>query len=279
MQESDLWEEEDIIALRALATLLEVDGYDELAQAQREALAVVAQEAVALKQRRQERERQSANQRRIERERRQAEVLAKREAERIEADRRARQARERAERQEAEQAERARRAREAQQAARIESERQERARQEEARLARVKREERRREEAKRASLQCSRAEHAHQRNVLPPPASRPVRVSCADIETTATPERSPVSAPTHRSSEGSLPLRSADMQSDLSGAPLPPLTGADLTSWRSHLGLTQQVAAERLGVRQGTISKAEHQPNALLGPALRRALADAKRAG
>ena len=53
-----------------------------------------------------------------------------------------------------------------------------------------------------------------------------------------------------------------------------PLTGADLARWRSSLGLTQQVAADRLGVRQGTISKAERRADAPLGPSLRQALAD-----
>ena len=53
------------------------------------------------------------------------------------------------------------------------------------------------------------------------------------------------------------------------------LTGADLASWRSRLGLTQSVAASRLGVGQGTISKAESKGAAPLGPALIRALAAA----
>ena len=51
------------------------------------------------------------------------------------------------------------------------------------------------------------------------------------------------------------------------------LTGADLASWRSRLGLTQSAAASRLGVGQGTISKAESKGAAPLGPALLRALA------
>jgi hypothetical protein len=59
-----------------------------------------------------------------------------------------------------------------------------------------------------------------------------------------------------------------------SGNEAPPLTGADLTAWRTRHGLTQQAAADRLGVRQGTVSKAEGRSGALLGPALRDALAD-----
>ncbi len=53
------------------------------------------------------------------------------------------------------------------------------------------------------------------------------------------------------------------------------LTGADLAGWRSRLGLTQQAAAKRLGVGQGTVSKAESKGGAPLGPTLLRALASA----
>lgn len=56
------------------------------------------------------------------------------------------------------------------------------------------------------------------------------------------------------------------------------LTGADLSAWRSRLGLTQQAAADRLGVRQGTVSKAESKGATVLGEALHDALADALRA-
>ena len=55
------------------------------------------------------------------------------------------------------------------------------------------------------------------------------------------------------------------------------LTGADLAGWRKRPGLTQQAAADRLGVRQGTVSKAEGRARAALGPALRDALAGALR--
>jgi DNA-binding XRE family transcriptional regulator len=53
------------------------------------------------------------------------------------------------------------------------------------------------------------------------------------------------------------------------------LTGADLAIWRSRLDLTQQAAADRLGVRQGTISKAESKGRVKLGPTLLLALAAA----
>jgi hypothetical protein len=50
------------------------------------------------------------------------------------------------------------------------------------------------------------------------------------------------------------------------------LTGADLAAWRSRRGLTQVAAAARLGVTQGTISKAESKPRRPLGPTLQIAL-------
>lgn len=53
------------------------------------------------------------------------------------------------------------------------------------------------------------------------------------------------------------------------------LTGADLASWRSRLGLNQTAAASRLGVGQGTISKAEAKELTPLGPTRLRALAAA----
>ena len=53
----------------------------------------------------------------------------------------------------------------------------------------------------------------------------------------------------------------------------PALTGADLAAWRKCHGLNQQTTAQRLGVAQGTISKAERKGTKLLGPALQRALA------
>lgn len=52
----------------------------------------------------------------------------------------------------------------------------------------------------------------------------------------------------------------------------PALTGADLAAFRRGLGLTQVAAAQRLGVTQGTISKAEGNPRTVLGPGLQDAL-------
>jgi DNA-binding XRE family transcriptional regulator len=54
--------------------------------------------------------------------------------------------------------------------------------------------------------------------------------------------------------------------------PAPALTGADLAAFRRRAGLTQVAAAQRLGVTQGTISKAEGNPRTVLGPALQEAL-------
>jgi transcriptional regulator with XRE-family HTH domain len=50
------------------------------------------------------------------------------------------------------------------------------------------------------------------------------------------------------------------------------LTGADLARWRAAAGLTQQGAADILGVRQGTVSKAERRSTTQLRPPLRDAL-------
>lgn len=57
----------------------------------------------------------------------------------------------------------------------------------------------------------------------------------------------------------------------------PPFTGADLAGYRTSLGLSQGVLAARLGTTQGTVSKAEGNPTALLGPTLRRAMWEAQR--
>ena len=51
-----------------------------------------------------------------------------------------------------------------------------------------------------------------------------------------------------------------------------PLTGADLAAHRRVVGMTQSGFADWLGVTQGTVSKAEGNPRALLGPAVRLAL-------
>jgi hypothetical protein len=64
--------DDELTALQALATLLEVEGDDELAWAQRELLSAIAVEALAMKERRQAREHQEAARRRAERARRES---------------------------------------------------------------------------------------------------------------------------------------------------------------------------------------------------------------
>jgi len=53
---------------------------------------------------------------------------------------------------------------------------------------------------------------------------------------------------------------------------LPPLTGADLTSYRNWLAVSQRALAAKLGVEQSSISKGEGKPTTLLAPHLRKAL-------
>jgi hypothetical protein len=53
---------------------------------------------------------------------------------------------------------------------------------------------------------------------------------------------------------------------------LPSLTGADLTSFRNWLAVSQRVLATKLGVEQSTISKGEGRPTIVLPPQLRKAL-------
>ncbi len=53
---------------------------------------------------------------------------------------------------------------------------------------------------------------------------------------------------------------------------LPSLTGADLTSFRNWLAVSQRALAAKLGVEQSTISKGEGRPTTFLPPQLRKAL-------
>jgi hypothetical protein len=55
-------------------------------------------------------------------------------------------------------------------------------------------------------------------------------------------------------------------------ADLPQLTGADLTSFRNWLAVSQRALAAKLGVEQSTISKGEGRPTTVLPPQLRKAL-------
>ncbi len=260
---------EDEIAAYAVDTWLEIEGDDELAQAQRELLVAIAQEVLAKKERREARE-AAARRRRQAQDRAEAdERFARREAERL-----AQQARQRA----VEEAH--------------------------ARVAPV--------DAlahRRATLAVPTRTVATRPVVSGAVAARGVRPVMP-----VRAERPPVAVPPNDKDDEDLDDRRfedddldkeaddfreapteaarvvlADALSDrrppahrvaeepirfLSGNDAPPLTGADLTAWRTRHGFTQQAAADRLGVRQGTVSKAEGRSGALLGPALRDALAD-----
>jgi len=224
MSEHDEWDEledEDAIALEALAQMQAHDGDDEFDDALRDAFAAVAQEALALKERRLVREAAftwADEQARIEVERQRA---------RKEATRRNRAC------QEAEEARR--------QEARVRTCRD-----------RVQREdeERRLQEAREQAQRERQAREQSEREA-PLRAERRSRTRQQWLEKTdrrTPPEAKPVTQQ-------------------------PALTGADLAAWRKHHGLNQQSAALRLGVTQGTISKAERKGTKPLGSALQRALA------
>jgi DNA-binding XRE family transcriptional regulator len=215
--------DDELTALEALAALLEVEGDDELAWVQREALSAIAVEALALKERREVREQREAARLRAERARREAEEQA------VRAARQAPPIRTRTD-----------------------------------------------------VTHRERDWHGGQRKEQRPVA--PARVQTARPTPPPVPQPRPagLSIEVAKESAGTAPVSVTDAEpqrntppapvSPESTAILPQLTGADLASWRSRLGLTQQAAAERLGVRQGTISKAESGPEIVLGPALRQAL-------
>lgn len=242
-------EDEEAIALRAVEAWLDVEGDDELAQASREALAAIAQEALAMKE---ARERREAAARRAE---------ARREREHR-AERERAEARERAERWEAE-----RKARDA-------------------RLAAVERAHARAQGERRveaAPAPTGRQEAVRRAWERPVFAARPVR------RVEAQPVVMAEEAPDDRDDAEQVddaaevgweefeasPAEDAPEEPDrfLIGDAAPTLTGADLAAWRARHGLTQQAAADRLSVRQGTVSKAESRGAGALGPALREALA------
>lgn len=241
-------EDEEAVALRAVEAWLDVEGDDELAQASREALAAIAQEALAMKE---ARERREAAARRAE---------ARRERERR-AERERADARERAERWEAE-----RKARDA-------------------RLAAVERAharaqgERRVEPAPASTGRQEAVRRAWERPVLPARRVEAPPVVIAEDEPddrdVDDAERADDAAEMGWEPFEASPAEDAPEEPDrfLIGEAAPALTGADLAAWRARHGLTQQVAADRLGVRQGTVSKAESRGAGALGPALREALA------
>ena len=262
------WDEDDVehdideeeTALQALAALLEVEGNNALAWEQREALATVAVEALALQERRKENEKREAARRSAQRARRCSEEQAAREVRR---------------REEARQALAARRAAHEREEAKHRGQEQ--------------REEPRRELPRRHQTTEHRpVEPTRVQKPLPspPPAlrARPARTEHDPPVRPLQVHRPPVATETD-----SAPLVSLTDVEPPKHQPTVPisstteceqlhLTGADLASWRARLGLTQQAAAERLGVRQGTVSKTESRPGVLLGPALHQALTDASKA-
>lgn len=241
-------EDEEAIALRAVEAWLDVEGDDELAQASREALAAIAQEALAMKE---ARERREAAERR-------AEVRRERER-RAEQERAG--ARERAERWEAE-----RKARDA-------------------RLAAVERAharaqgERRVEGVPALTGGQEAVRRAMERPVVPvrrveaPPMV--IAEEEPDDRDVDDAEQADDAAEVGWEEFEASPAEDAPEEPArfLTGDAAPTLTGADLAAWRVRHGLTQQAAADRLGVRQGTVSKAESRGAGALGPALREALA------
>lgn len=241
-------EDEEAIALRAVEAWLDVDGDDELAQASREALAAIAQEALAMKE---ARERREAAARRAE---------ARRERER-------RTERERAEAQE--------------RAERWDAERKAR----DARLAAVERAharaqgERRVEAAPASTGRQEAVRRSWERPIVP--ARRveapPVVVAEGEPDDRDVDDAEQADDAAEVGWEEFEASTADDAPEEpnrvLIGDAAPTLTGADLAAWRARRGLTQQAAADRLGVRQGTVSKAEGRGAGGLGPALREALA------
>jgi hypothetical protein len=247
-------DDEDAIAARAVVAWTEIEGNDEFAQASREALVLIAQEALARKEARQRREaaeRRAAARRVAESRAEWERALASDRAERREIARRAR----------------------------------------DTRLAAVAR---------------NRTEPSAERRTDTRPEASALREPAAAATVPSKP-----SMPAPDSGGGSLepphgegqdlhesgpaagdfapdvgweafdvlrtsdPPEAPDRYLSASGT----LSGADLAAWRARLGLTQQAAADRLGVRQGTVSKAESRSGEELGTVLREALASALERG
>jgi len=144
--------------------------------------------------------------------------------------------------------------------------------------------------------QHGRSQRGHSHAVDSPPArSLPPRPRSSAPHTNDSPaERSPRPSPPLQVEEirselakamghlGTEPVAPTE-RDEIASAPAPTRrpahrpsqTGADLKAWRQGEGLTQQEAAARLGVAQGTISKAESRGGRALGESMRRVLADA----
>jgi len=270
---------EDEIALSAVRAWLDIEGdpsgLSELAQAQREALVAIAEEALVMKAQREDRQRREAFSRKV----------AQREQQR-----------------EQERAELARQHREA-----WEKEQARRQREEEYRVAREQEVERqRREDERRAAQERVEARARAERRAVERRAQEDRRVALERVAAAPEPPRQALGddeierlddeadaaeeAPATEIGWEEFEVPAAlDEQDDGAYEPKPipsrpattrpvALKGADLADWRKRRGLTQQAAADLLGVRQGTVSKAEGRRGAVLGEALQDALAAALRA-
>ena len=262
---------EDQIALDAFDAFMDVEGDSDIAQASREALAAITESALALKARRQAREQREALQQAAERER-QA-TLARQEEERVR-----REAHQRTERR-AERRARAHtedRARLEQEARRLALERGRLRIQQEQFEARRRKEEVRKARRERPLADANREPKAATRPPVTNQKKSAKRLGVDDRRAVATTRRVERPAnPAARSSKRVQPVPPIPSPRPANTGGRATLTGADLVGWRSRLGLTQTTAASRLGVGQGTISKAEAKESASLGPTLLRALAAA----
>lgn len=295
---------EEEIALDAVTAWLEIEGDDDLAQVQREALVEIAQAALAQKERREARERAAHRpvraEERAEAERREAAVRARR-AQRAVEEVRAREVEER--RELARRAERdATRRREAEVRAQSAAQ---------AKRSVVRAVDRPDPQPPRVGAQRQAVSAAASPVVAPsvartvtpvpftPPAASapsaptvspaipapPILVEPAAIERLDlglvgddSGNRDATTAANREvlaSASVAEPLVAQVVVAPASDDGLPALTGADLAAWRDRLGLTQQAAADRLAVGQGTVSKGESRSQSILGPTVRRALAAA----
>jgi DNA-binding XRE family transcriptional regulator len=85
--------------------------------------------------------------------------------------------------------------------------------------------------------------------------------------------RAPARLPGRAADLGGGPDRPSALDVRAEPADEPPaFTGAQLAALRRSTGLTQAAFAQKLGVTQGTVSKAESNAGALIGPVLRLAL-------
>ena len=257
---------EDEIAVRALSAWLDIEGDDDFSMAQREALAAIAEAVMVAKAEREDLEQR----RREERQARPATIasIERREAVRQRVDRRAEYA-----------LAANRRVGVAANAARLDEAPQA------ARPPQVSSPEATHPDAARPKSgrrQAGRTRSPEQQRRIPQaldrrPASTSIR------RTQASPPKALSSLPGPAGPSTSLPAREVRERegvelASIAAAPQPDppaLVGADLAAWRARLGLTQTSAADRLGVGQGTVSKAESRPKAELGPVLQKALANA----